>query len=372
MRPYLYLSIALLMLVTLGGCDNPASVPAPSSDATPSQVVASTVTLPAPSSDATPSQAAAPTGEIVFTRMTIDMVNTELFIMNADGTNQQQITNSPDMEFFPTWSPDGSLIAFNYVGERDESTSSPVVQVYTMRPDGSERLQRTGTISPTMNDMYPEWSPDGSRIAYSTIAYTGIWTIDLRGSAPQRMESDDPMSGYGYTGPLAWSPDGTSFLIQVQGIQQIKTDGTLIKRLTERELDHDAAWSPDGTQIAFVRHSRDSVSAPADIFVMNADGSNLRQLTTTPAIDRTPRWSPDGKQIVFSSPGVQPTPPTPTAQPTLTPTLPDTNGYPMPSPVEYAPLQNAPEDIFVINVDGSGLTNLTNSPDHEEGPDWKP
>lgn len=371
MRPGLYLSIALLSLAALSGCADPAGVPAASSTAAPRRATTTTAaSSPVAVSDAAPSQAtattAAATGEIVFARLTGE-TNTDLFLMHADGTNQQQLTHSPYLESAPRWSPDGAWIAFNYMD--DHSDGFPPLQVYTMRPDGSERLQRTGTISPTMSDLYPEWSPDGRRIAYSTIAYSGIWAIDLDGSAPQRLGPDESMPGY--TGPLDWSPDGTSFLIEGWGIMQLKTDGTLIKRLTEHEYDRDAAWSPDGSQIAFVRHSGAWVDTPANIFVMNADGSNLRQLTTTPAIRQNPRWSPDGTRIVFASADGHPTLPPPTVQPTAPPEQPAPSGYPLPSAV-IAPVGQAPADIFVINSDGSGLTNVTKSAEHEFDPDWKP
>lgn len=361
----LYLPIALLSLVILSSCGDLASVPAAASPTTTSSQATAATTVPI----AAPSQAPTITaGEVVFARLTGE-ANMDLFSMNADGTNHQQLTHSPHLESAPRWSPDGAWIAFNYVCVGDQTHGFPVAQVYTMRPDGSEQLQRTGTISPTMNDLYPAWSPDGRHIAYSTIAASGIWAIDLHGSAPQRLGPAAPMQGY--TGPLDWSPDGTSFLIEGWGIIQIKTDGTLLKRLTTHAYDRDAAWSPDGNQIAFVRPSGVRGDTPSDLFVMNADGSNLRQLTTTPAIRQGPRWSPDGTRIVFAAADVQPPPPSPPVQPTAPLEQPATRGYPQPSDV-ITPVGQAPADIFVINSDGSELTNVTKSPEHEEGPDWKP
>jgi len=97
--------------------------------------------------------------------------------------------------------------------------------------------------------------------------------------------------------------------------------------------DYKPSWSPDGLQIAFTSN-RDGDD---EIYVMNADGSGLRQLTVNTAFDCCPDWSPDGSKLVFNS------------------------NWP-----------DGDQDIYVIGSDGTGLINLTNSPGDDRNPAWSP
>lgn len=113
-------------------------------------------------------------------------------------------------------------------------------------------------------------------------------------------------------------------------------DGTDIQQLTGSSgAERGPAWSPDGTQIAF--YGAPSENGSHDIFIIDADGKNLRNLTSSPGVDdRYPTWSPDGTQIAFHS--------------------------------------NAEGDfdIFVINTDATGMRALTNNDADDLGPDWSP
>jgi plastocyanin len=102
-------------------------------------------------------------------------------------------------------------------------------------------------------------------------------------------------------------------------------------------------WSPDGSRIAFASDlDKDAVNYwNYEIYVMNADGSDLRRITNHPAVDYTPAWSPDGTRIVFQSNRDW-----------------DAN--------------YGPSNIYVMNVDGSGVTRLTHDAVHDEGPVWSP
>jgi Tol biopolymer transport system component len=112
-------------------------------------------------------------------------------------------------------------------------------------------------------------------------------------------------------------------------------------RLTNNEgIDAFPAWSPDGTQIAF----RSERGENSDIYVMNIDGTNLRRLTTHEATDTQPSWSSDGARIVFA-----------------------TNRA-----TDSADVNEQNFDIYLINSDGSELTQITNDPSSERYPDWHP
>jgi Tol biopolymer transport system component len=175
--------------------------------------------------------------------------NGEIYVMNADGSNQTRLTNHPGFDGRVSWSPDGSRIA--YASNRDG-----VSEVYAMNADGSNQ-----TFLATSAGT-PAWSPDGSRIAV-----------------------------------LGGSPEGR------EEIYIMNADGTNITRITTQG-GRSPDWSPDGSRIAF--HSgRDRDDDLFDIYVMNADGSNQTQLTTQGGAGISgggfPDWSPDGAQIAFVS-----------------------------------------------------------------------
>jgi TolB protein len=110
----------------------------------------------------------------------------------------------------------------------------------------------------------------------------------------------------------------------------------LAARLARRSLVREGApsWSPDGKQIVFFAEQNDR---PADLFVMDADGSNVRQLTHTPAAEGYPSWSPDGRFIAFEAD--------------------DASGN---------------FGVYVMNADGSGARRLTQDPRRDVGPAWSP
>jgi Tol biopolymer transport system component len=177
---------------------------------------------------------------------------------------------------------------------------------WTIRPDGSDRT-RVNVDVPGFVGV-PNWSPDGSRIVFDVNSFDDphpkggnldIYVANANGTDPIRLTSKmvdhDPV----------WSPEGTK-IAYVHGwddqaeIWVMDADGSNPRRLTDRRGPNlFRSWSPDGTKIAFASFD----GSNADIYVMNADGSDLRRLTDDAAHEDQPAWSPDGRQIAFTREG---------------------------------------------------------------------
>ena len=244
----------------------------------------------------------------------------EIYVMNADGSGKTRLTVGGDSDY--EWSPDGSRIAYS-LGRPNERESD----LYVSKVDGSDDMQFL------TSGLGPRWSPDGSRLAFVNDEGLGaVYVIQADGSGKTAL------AGTGASGPR-WSPGGRRIVFfrssddgisdyVIPGIYVMNSDGSGQTQLTHH--GRNAVWSPDGKTIAFS-------GSDADIYVMNADGSSQINLTNSPQWnDSSPAWSPDGHRIAFVS------------------------------------TQAGNGEIYVINADGSNQTNLTESPWTEEGPAWSP
>lgn len=213
--------------------------------------------------------------------------NADLFMINADGTQLTQITDTPIHEHKPSWSPDGSQLVFLSSDSRESETHD----ITLMNVDGSGLFRLTGNAG----DDPPCWSPDGKKIAFSADAGGGsqIFTINLDGTELTQLTDD-----YENIQP-DWSPDGKSIVFaslreNFWNIYVINADGGGEKQIThDKNANMSPDYSPDGGYIAFEKNR----SGNSDIYVMKVDGSNTRQLTNDPAGDYVPRWSPEGVEI---------------------------------------------------------------------------
>jgi Tol biopolymer transport system component len=222
-----------------------------------------------------------------------------------DGRRRQlasELTQDPAKDVHPAWSPDGRRIAF--VSRRDGNS-----EVYVMNADGSGKRNLTRTRA---NDDSPTWSRDGRRIAFlrertDTPWISTVYVMNADGSGLRRLslrlpEGTPQTTGRPTGGQLVWSPDGRTIYF---GRYLVRTDGSGARRLPYIPLT--AVWSPDGRRIAFTRPRPPKVPGPccdlsaADIYVMNADGSGSRKLTHSAGRNAEPAWSPDGRKIAFRS-----------------------------------------------------------------------
>jgi TolB protein len=260
-----------------------------------------------------------------------------LYVMNADGSGLRIVARIERLAA-PAWSPDGRRIAFQ--GRRDGDVGA----IYVVNADGSGQrtLARRGNA--------PVWSTDGRRIAF--VSGAKLYVANADGSEHRTLTR---LPGAGDVVSLAWSPDGRKLLFLVEHsfmhdprcafcsrLYVLNSDGSGLRDLT-RKLGmsrgpgagpaSDPVWSPDGQKVAFVRSN-----TRLGVYVASVDGSGVRGLTPKPVGDAyaAPAWSPDGRKIAFASE------------------------------------RDGNSEIYLMNADGSGQRSLTDDLAYDGDPDWSP
>jgi len=221
----------------------------------------------------------------------------DIYVAVPDSGVRRKLTDAPGQDGQPVWSPDGSRIAFRSV--RDGNS-----QIYVMDADGSNpvNLSRNGFV-----DEHPVWSPDGARIVFASERPPSgggepnydLFSMAADGTDVRRITDTPEVETY-----PALSPDGSRIAcrrILASGDWEVvilDVEGSDVLNLSDHEgFDGWPAWSPDGERIVFASERGGS----SDLWVVDADGSNLEQLTRDPDRDeRQPWWSPDGMRIAYA------------------------------------------------------------------------
>lgn len=304
----------------------------------------------------------------------------DIWLMNADGSNARNFSAQTEVQMREdegnaAWSPNGVMIAFQLTFE-----GAIQIMLQTTNLTGAANL-----IRDFGNSVEPAWSPDGSSLLFRSDVDgdNEIYKVSVDSNVlpnnPVPLDQIQQLTNNAdFDGQPAWQPGGSSALppaptptatfsmavtplgtpasttsstasngliifgsgpINEQGFPTavdlfvMNPDGGGRNHLTTDGKSYNPAWSPDGTQIAFDGQPGESI----DIFAMNADRSNVRNLTPdNTSWDYDPAWSPDGTQIAFTSD------------------------------------QPGNNDVFVMNADGSSLRNLTNHPSSDRQAAWSP
>lgn len=230
--------------------------------------------------------------------------DSDVFVTAAAGGSPRRITSGPGFDTQPDWSPDRRRLVFI---RSDSPRDTGHVMLVDSDGTGSERLT---TGEPSFWDA--SWSPDGQRIAVTKDDFGGprVYVMNADGSGLRRLVE---MQSAGPT----WSPDGS--LIAFEGNPKdreadaiyrvdVRTGKTSRLIAAPQTLNQAAAWSPDGTRIAFFRirlgtEGAQTITLGSDLFVMDAGGTKPRRLAGDVSFSSSPTWSPDGRQILFASRG---------------------------------------------------------------------
>lgn len=215
-----------------------------------------------------------------------------LWIMNADGTNQKQLTFGTDANNAPAVSPDGRFIVF-------ETNRSIGWSIWRMNVDGSGAKELVQNIN---QGAYPQVSADSQSVFYASDDATGthvIWRVSIDGGPPQQLTHKDSSAA-------VLSPDGKRmFYYSRENIEGATTKIEIVPvtggeptvTLESPNDSHDAGWSPDGKEIVYVKDDNQA----SNLWSLPLDGGKPRQLTNWPS-ERIFwfAWSRDGKQLAVA------------------------------------------------------------------------
>jgi eukaryotic-like serine/threonine-protein kinase len=215
----------------------------------------------------------------------------DIWLMDADGKNQTQLTTDPGSELFASWLAQGDKIAFLYSDPQQTNLRSIEVQT------GREEILLD--LTPEMGQ--PQLSADGKYLAYFTKkdGATNVWTISLDDKTPKQLTFDKGLAGWPH-----WSPDGQFIAYESRQnndshLMTIPREGGEPRQLTsDAGQSFTGGWSPDGSKISFAGYRNNLWN----IWWVTRDGQSRKQVTSNTKLNvfvRYPAWSPLGNQIVF-------------------------------------------------------------------------
>jgi Tol biopolymer transport system component len=247
----------------------------------------------------------------------------EIWMMNGDGSDPIRLTRNFRDDLGAEWSPDGRTIAFHgaqwTVDEVTGEFRQDRPQIFLVDVESGVEMPLLTDEGVPVLGRYPSWSPDGLKIAYDSGRQSSqIFSINLDGTGQKQLTHPEQLIEGLFAPNIRpdWSPDGRKIAFssgpnRLQQIYVMNADGSDLVRLTDNaqpECDPTQPcnavapdWSPNGQRIAFHSNRVTEVNeeSNSNIYVMNADGTDPQRLTGYPGPDLDADWSPDGRMIVF-------------------------------------------------------------------------
>jgi TolB protein len=250
----------------------------------------------------------------------------ELFVMDYDGYDPQQVTADGYLNLMPTWAPDRKSLI--YTAYRDRKQQIMRRELAT----GREEV----LVSPSSLNITATFAPDGNSITYAAAqeGNSDIYQIELDSRSAKQLTSHNSAD----LSP-SWSPDGRhlAFTSDRGGRPQIyimDADGSNVRRLTyDGDYNAAPAWSPKGDWIVYV------CRVPNEGFKLcriSPNGEQRKQITSSQSIDDSPSWAPNGRHIVFSS------------------------------------IRRGESQLYIITSEGAGLEKISLGGEHLSSPSWSP
>jgi serine/threonine protein kinase len=278
-----------------------------------------------------------------------DGVTLQIWTMYPDGTDPRQLTFGPGDKSHPRWSPDGTKLLYAAPGGRDEFGNDLGIDIYVMNFDGSG--EPTNLTKSSGDDNEPRWSPDGSRVAFTSTRVNDLRQVFVMPITcqpePDTCQSSGKAinlsAGFAVEYAPAWSPNGGTLAV-IASINQApgriytrpaEAGGPTIFDLQDRIIGADhLSWSSDSRFLVFswlVKRGKQ------EIYISDLQNRGLDPISLTLSLgNKEPVFSPDSQWIAFTS------------------------------------TRDQDPEIYIMTTNGTGQQNLTNNPGRDLQPDWQP
>lgn len=334
----------------------------------------------------------------------------EIFIENIDGTNKIQLTNREELEntnliLSPkgdkiSYTKNGNLYIIDIDGKNKLAFRTNIYESYNYKwsPDGrkivyidkdtiyvinSDGTNKTAILDDNNSNSTPIWTPDGTKITFLSKKnnISQIKVIGVNGENLTTLMEDSY-----YISNISWSPDGNKLILQSienkkANIYSINSNGTDKKQLTNSDNNTNPLFSPDGKNISFIVNELNEYGniIRNDIYIMDVEGKNIKQLTDSSTFKYSLKWSSDSSQILFNSRGAlseiflldvnnkQIKRLSPIQSYNKSPAL-----SPDGSKIAFISGRDGNQEIYTMKPDGTEQKRITNTSHNEEFIKWSP